>query len=49
MGKARVQDQYISILNERGHTGQLTGAANTAQDIRDRIQTFEDIFRRAAA
>ncbi|WP_262030270.1 DUF262 domain-containing protein [Microvirga sp. Mcv34] len=42
--KAAIQEQYSNLLRAQAHTGKLTGAANTAQDIKDRINLLQKMF-----
>lgn len=42
--KAEIQAAYGRLVEEHRATGELTGSANTAQDIRDRIGIFRRMF-----
>lgn len=43
--KVAVQAAYRELIEQHGHTGALTGAANTSNDIKMRIKLLEDMFR----
>jgi Protein of unknown function DUF262 len=42
--KAELQDAYLAFTETHAGTGELTGAANTAVDIKQRIKLFRDLF-----
>ncbi|HEX5181883.1 MAG TPA: DUF262 domain-containing protein [Allosphingosinicella sp.] len=42
--KRKILKAYDVLLAKEGSTGRLTGSANTAQDIKDRIDLFEHMF-----
>ncbi len=42
--KAKLQAAYASLVEKEGRTGRLTGAANTAADIRARISLFKQLL-----
>lgn len=44
--KAAIQTAYYHLVSTARQTGQLTGAANTANDIKDRISIFRFLFQR---
>lgn len=46
--KERIQAAYASLVREQESTGSLTGSANTAKDIRERIDTFYRLFKQFA-
>ena len=43
--KAEIQTAYGKLVEERRESGELTGSANTAADIRNRIGIFRDLFK----
>ncbi len=42
--KTEIQQAYLELTERESRTGALTGAANTAQDIKNRIKLFFDLF-----
>lgn len=42
--KIKIQAAYAKLLVSEGSSGRLTGSANTAQDVRDRIDSFENLI-----
>ncbi len=42
--QASILARYRDIIQSEIHTGRLTGAANTADDVRDRIKLFVQLF-----
>jgi hypothetical protein len=42
--KNAVQNAYFELVEKESRTGTLTGAANTAADIKNRIKLFHDLF-----
>jgi hypothetical protein len=42
--KASVQQAYWAMIDVHASTGALTGAANTASDIKLRLKLFKDLF-----
>lgn len=42
--KAGIQAAYSKLVEERRDSGELTGSANTAADIRNRISIFRNLF-----
>lgn len=44
--KAAIQEAYASLVKEEATTGALTGSANTASDIKTRIDKFRNLFLR---
>jgi hypothetical protein len=44
--KTYLQQEFLELVKKESGTGALTGAANTASDIRRRIQLFRDLFAR---
>lgn len=43
--KAKIQAAYHQLVKAEASTGSLTGSANTAKDIRSRLQLVENVFR----
>jgi hypothetical protein len=48
LNKNKIQKAYSELVTREAETGALTGSANTAQDIKDRISFFRELFRRFA-
>lgn len=46
--KEAIQHDYAKLVAREADTGSLTGAANTATDIKARIQTFRELFTKHA-
>jgi hypothetical protein len=42
--KEKIQEAYVALIKEQSKVGALTGAANTAADIRGRIGKFRSLF-----
>ncbi len=42
--KESIQEAYDALVRREADKGSLTGSANTAQDIKDRIKLFHDMF-----
>ncbi|MBB1634793.1 hypothetical protein A9975_28555 [Cupriavidus sp. UME77] len=43
--KQAIQNDYAALTRKLAKTGTLTGAANTAADIKERIALFRDLFK----
>jgi hypothetical protein len=47
--KSKIQAAYHQLVKAEASTGSLTGSANTAKDIRSRLQLVENVFRSQAS